>query len=92
MVLPLYGIVTVGYYGKAGLRRAVYVVLSMQLVLWIGHWFGCSIGDEPPRWLVWAALLFVPAIIVFGLYSLTVFNRIETKRRPKDRDERVQFL
>ena len=92
MVLPVYGIVTVVYYGKAGLSRAVYLVLSMQVVLWTGYWLGSNIGDKPPEWLGWALLVCGPAIIVFCFYSLDVFNRLQRKRLPKDRDELVQFL
>ena len=86
MVLPVYGIVTVAYYGKAGLRRAVYLVVSMQVVLWTGHWLGSSIRDKPPRWLGWAVLVCGPAIIAFGFCGLAVFDRLEQKRRPKNRD------
>ena len=86
-LFPLFGIVIIAYYGKIGVVRAVYLVTSMEVVIWVGVFIGKSIGDHPPRWLPWIVLMYVPLLIVFSFYSLRVYEKLEKKRRANDREE-----
>ena len=93
LLLPIFGIVTVAYHGKTAMGRAVFVVLNMQSCLWGGYWLGNRVKSLEPgqgrAWHVWAFVVFILLTLALARHSLAAYDKIELKRGPQDRDERL---
>lgn len=84
LLLPSIGVLTVAYHGRAGVKRALYIVVIMECALWAAYWLS-TFCKQSPIILFWVLVLSTLSIILFVPYNLVMMDKAAARRLPQER-------
>jgi hypothetical protein len=84
LLLLNFGIITVVYYGKGGIARALFIVTAMECALWSAYQLATAIRNRRITTLIWILMSLTPCIVSLLRYNLVSMDRAAAKGLLKD--------